>query len=305
MTNPAGKMILDDPTVIRRIENEFKRNRLMRRILTILSSGFRHSFLIGMSLVFLIPLFWMISTALKDRAQTWIFPPVWIPNPFIWENFPNVFKAGPFLSFLKNTLILIVWNIAGSVISTILVSYGFARLRFPGRNFLFLLMIATMMIPYQVTLIPTFLLFKEIGWFNTYLPLIVPAFTGNAFFIFFTRQYMMTIPFDLDDAARIDGCDRFQVLWRILMPLCKPPLVLVIVFTFLGVWNDFMGPLIFLNDPSKYTIAVGLNLLKSRAGTDWNLLMAASLMTVIPVLILYFFAQRHIIGGIASIGLKG
>jgi ABC-type glycerol-3-phosphate transport system permease component len=168
-----------------------------------------------------------------------------------------------------------------------------------------MLMIATMMIPYQVTLIPTFLLFKALGWINTYLPLTVPSFAGGAFYIFLMRQYMMTIPLELDDAARIDGCNRFQVLWRILVPLCKPPLTLVIVFTFLGVWNDFMGPLIFLNEATKYPLAIGLNLLQSRTGTEWNVLMAASLMAVVPVLVIYFFAQQHIIGGIASVGLKG
>ena len=276
--------------------------RWMKKKLASLST---HTLLIVLSAIFLIPLFWMISTALKDRAQTWIFPPQWIPNPIIWENFPRVFEVGPFWGFIWNTLKIMFWNILGQVFSTVLVAYGFARLRFPGRNFLFMIMIATLMIPYQVTLIPTFLMFRAFGWYGTYLPLTVPAFFGSAFAIFLMRQYMMTIPLELDDAARIDGCNRFQVLWKIIMPLCKPPITLVIVFTFLGVWNDFLGPLIFLDDSSKYTLAIGLSLMQSRAGTDYNLLMAASLMAVLPVLIIYFFAQRHIIGGIASVGLKG
>jgi multiple sugar transport system permease protein len=264
-----------------------------------------HLFMLALSAVFLIPLFWMISTALKTRAQTWLFPPEWIPDPLVWENFPEVFTVVPFLLFIQNTLIIVLWNILGAVFSTSLVAYGFARLRFPGRDGLFLLLIATLMIPYQVTLIPTFILFKLLGWINTYLPLTVPAFTGSAFFIFLMRQYLMSIPFELDDAARIDGCNTFQVLYYILLPLCIPPLTIVVVFTFIGVWSDFLGPLIFLNENTKYTIALGLNMLRGRHGTDWNLLMAASLMAVLPTLVLYFFAQNRLIGGIASVGLKG
>ncbi|MEZ4863202.1 MAG: carbohydrate ABC transporter permease [Caldilineaceae bacterium] len=264
-----------------------------------------HLFMIALSAVFLIPLFWMISTAFKTRAQTWLFPPEWLPDPFVWDNFPEVFTVVPFLLFIQNTLVIILWNILGAVFSTSLVAYGFARLRFPGRDALFILLIATLMIPYQVTLIPTFILFKLLGWINTYLPLTVPAFTGSAFFIFLMRQYLMSLPFELDDAARIDGCNTFQVLYYILLPLCVPPLTIVVVFTFIGVWSDFLGPLIFLNENTKYTIALGLNMLRGRHGTDWNLLMAASLMAVLPTLVLYFFAQNRLIGGIASVGLKG
>ncbi len=264
-----------------------------------------HLFLISLSVAFLIPLFWMVSTALKSRAQTWLFPPQWIPDPIVWSNFPEVFAVVPFLQYIQNTLLIVGWNVAGAAFSTALVAYGFARLRFPGRDFLFLLLIATLMIPYQVTLIPTFILFRMLGWINTYLPLTVPAFTGSAFFIFLMRQYMMSLPFELDDAARIDGCNTFQVLFYILLPLCVPPLAIVVVFTFIGVWSDFLGPLLYLHENEKYTIALGLSVLRGRHGTDYNLLMAASLMAVIPTLILYFFAQNKLIGGIASVGLKG
>ena len=267
--------------------------------------GGAHLFLISLSVAFLIPLFWMVSTALKSRAQTWLFPPQWIPDPIVWSNFPEVFAVVPFLQYIQNTLLIVGWNVAGAAFSTALVAYGFARLRFPGRDFLFLLLIATLMIPYQVTLIPTFILFRMLGWINTYLPLTVPAFTGSAFFIFLMRQYMMSLPFELDDAARIDGCNTFQVLFYILLPLCVPPLAIVVVFTFIGVWSDFLGPLLYLHENEKYTIALGLSVLRGRHGTDYNLLMAASLMAVIPTLILYFFAQNKLIGGIASVGLKG
>jgi len=188
-----------------------------------------------------------------------------------------------------------------------IVAYGFARLRFRGREFLFVVLLATLMIPGQVTMIPTFILFNLLGWYNTYLPLIVPAFFGSAFFIFLMRQYMMTIPLDLNDAARIDGCGHFQVLWRILAPLCKPPLAIITVFTFTGVWNDLLGPLIYLQDIEKFTVAIGLAMFEGMFlwQTDWGLLMAASFMAVIPSLVLYYVAQDYLIGGIASLGLKG
>jgi multiple sugar transport system permease protein len=304
MTQSAGKGMGDTSSstaVLRRTGGVWQSRRVQRRI----ESVFGYVFMSVLAFVFLIPLFWMLSTSLKTRAQTWLFPPKWIPEPFVWTHFGRVFEVGPFALFVRNTMILAFWNILGQTLATTLVAYGFARLRFPGRGFLFMLMVATLMIPYQVTLIPTFLLFKALGWVNTYLPLTVPAFTGGAFFIFLMRQFMMTIPLELDNAAQIDGCNRFQVLFRILLPLCKPPLTLVVVFTFLGVWNDFFGPLIYLNEFKKYPLALGLNLLRGRGGTDWNMLMAASLMAVIPVLVLYFFAQKHIIGGIASVGLKG
>lgn len=279
--------------------------RWNRRVQRVVGQTIAHLLMIGFSLVFLIPLLWMVSTALKTRAQTWLFPPEWIPNPVAWENFPRVFEVVPFVNYVQNTLIIVGWNIVGAVFSTALVAYGFARLRFPGRDFLFILLIATLMIPYQVTLIPTFILFSLLGWINTYLPLTVPAFTGSAFFIFLMRQYMMSLPFELDDAARIDGCNTFQVLFYILLPLCVPPLAIVVVFTFIGVWSDFLGPLLYLNENDKYTLALGLNVLRGRHGTDYNLLMAASLMAVIPTLVLYFLAQNKLIGGIASVGLKG
>lgn len=282
-----------------------ERVRWNRRIQGIVGQVIAHLLMIAFSLVFLIPLLWMVSTALKTRPQTWLFPPEWIPNPVAWENFSRVFEVVPFLGYVQNTLVIVGWNIIGAVFSTALVAFGFARLRFPGRNFLFILLIATLMIPYQVTLIPTFILYSLLGWINTYLPLTVPAFTGSAFFIFLMRQYMMSLPFELDDAARIDGCNTFQVLFYILLPLCVPPLAIVVVFTFIGVWSDFLGPLLYLNENSKYTLALGLNVLRGRHGTDYNLLMAASLMAVIPTLVLYFLAQNKLIGGIASVGLKG
>ena len=266
-----------------------------------------HLLLIGLTVIFLIPLLWMVSTALKERGQTWLWPPQWIPRPIVWGNFSQVFELAPFGRFFANTMVLVFWNVLGTVLSCTIVAYGFARLNFPGRRLLFMLLLSTLMLPGHVTMIPTFILFKTLGWYNTFLPLTVPAFTGSAFYIFLMRQYLMTIPMDLDDAARIDGCNYLQVFYRILLPLCVPPLTIMVVFTFLATWNDFFGPLIYLSDQSRYPIALGLALFQGliAGSTNWNLLMAASLMSTIPPLVVYYFAQDKLIGGIASVGLKG
>ena len=261
--------------------------------------------LIVAAIVLVVPLYWMLSTALKSPAQTFALPPEWVPNPVEWENFPRVFQEVPFGRFILNTAFIVFMNIVGELVAVTLVAYGFARLRFPGRSFLFLLMLSTLMIPYHVTLVPRFILFSKLGWINTYLPLIVPSFTGSAFLIFLVRQYMMSIPFELDEAAYIDGATRFDVFWRIILPLSRPALVLVVVFTFVGTWNDFLQPLIYLNDPELFTVSLGLSFFQGTRETDWNLLMAGSLLATIPPLVLFFIAQRQLIGGIAIEGLKG
>lgn len=255
--------------------------------------------------ILILPLYWMLSTSVKGPDQMFQLPPAWIPNPVEWNNFPQVFEEVPFGRFLLNTVIIVVLNIIGHLFSVTLVAYGFARLRFPGRSFLFLIMLSTLMIPYHVTLVPRFILFAELGWINTYLPLTVPAFTGSPFMIFLVRQYMMSIPFDLDEAAYIDGASRFGVFWRIILPLSRPALVLVVVFTFVGTWNDFLQPLIYLNDPEMFTVSLGLSFFQGARETNWNLLMAGSLLATIPPLILFFIAQRQLIGGISIEGLKG
>jgi multiple sugar transport system permease protein len=266
---------------------------------------FGHITLLSISLVFLIPLFWAISTSLKPPSQVFQFPPRWIPDPILWENYPRLFQAGPYARFFLNSLLLVLFNVVGQSIAVSLVAFGFARLRFPGRHALFIIMLSTLMLPYYVTLIPQFVLFHQLGWVNTYLPLIVPAFTGSPFLIFLMRQYMMTLPLELDEAARIDGCNTFQLFWHVIMPLCIPALTVVVVFTVMDVWNDFFGPLIYLSDPESYTISLGLVLLQGRHGTDWPLLMTATVLSVLPLLLLYFFAQKQLIGGIASVGIKG
>jgi multiple sugar transport system permease protein len=204
-----------------------------------------------------------------------------------------------------NSLLISLLNIVGRVLSCSLVAYTFARLRFPGRNVLFILVLSTLMIPDQITLIPQFALFNWLGWTNTYLPLIVPSFFGNAFFIFLMRQYIMTIPRDLDEAARIDGASTWDIFARIIMPLCVPPLILITVLTFLWTWNDFLNPLIYINDFDSYTIQLGLSMLRNRLNIQWNLIMAGSLMAMLPCIVIYFLTQKYLIGGIANVGIKG
>jgi multiple sugar transport system permease protein len=204
-----------------------------------------------------------------------------------------------------NTLFLFGANVVGTLLSCTLVAYAFARMRFRGNDLLFNLLIITMLIPWQALMIPQFLLFHKLGWYGSYLPLIVPSFTGNAFFIFLIRQYMRTLPRELDDAARSDGAGYFRTFWDIILPLCTPVLAVVVVFMFLGAWGDLLGPLIYLNNNEQFTIAIGLANLATRADPNTHLLMAANLIMMIPPIVVYFFAQDKLIGGIASVGLKG
>jgi ABC-type glycerol-3-phosphate transport system permease component len=257
----------------------------------------------------LIPFVWMVSSSLKDLGSVYIFPPRWIPRPFIWENYAEVWRLSPFLRYLINTVVITGGNIAGLVISCSIVAYGFARLRAPGRNILFVILLSTMMLPFQVTMIPLYLIFNALGWVNSFKPLIVPAFFGAPFFIFLLRQFFMGIPLEMDDAARIDGCSIYGIYWRIILPLAKPALATVAIFTFMWNWNDFIGPLIYLQSPDKFTLSLGLNSFRTTGSgygtTEWNLLMAASIIVLAPCVILFFFAQKYFIQGVVVSGLKG
>lgn len=252
-----------------------------------------------------IPVGWVFLTSLKDAKQLFAWPPIVFPDQVHWENYTNVIEKIPFLRFAANTLFIAVMNIIGRVLSCSLVAFAFARIRFPGRDFLFMLLLSTMMIPHQVTLIPTFALFQKLGWVGTYMPLIVPAFFGDAFFIFLMRQYIMTLPRDLDEAARIDGASTWDIFARIIMPLCIPPMVLITVLTFLWKWNDFLNPLIYISNYDDYTIQLGLNMLKGRFNIQWGMIMAGSLLAMSPCVIIYFLTQKYLIGGIANVGIKG
>jgi ABC-type glycerol-3-phosphate transport system permease component len=259
--------------------------------------------LCGVVLMF-IPLAWTLSTSLKTPATMYLFPPQWIPNPIRWQNYLDVFSAIPLWRYIGNTSLITICVIIGKTLSVSLVAFAFARLQWWGRDVLFLIMLATLMLPMQVTLIPQFVLFRNLGWIDTYLPLIVPDFFGGPFLTFLMRQFFMSIPRDLDDAARIDGCSSFGVYWRILLPLSKPALLAVVILVFNGTWNEFLQPLIYLHSQDKFTLALGLRLFQGEASTSWHLLMAASLLTMLPVLILFFSAQRYFIQGIVFTGIK-
>lgn len=263
--------------------------------------------LTGGAIVILIPFAWMLSTSLKPAEDVWLLPPQWIPKELHWENFANALTIMPFLRYTVNTLIITTACIIGTLLSASLVAYGFARLRFPGRDILFFLLLSTMMIPGQVTLIPTFILFKYMGWVDSFLPLTVPAFLGGgAFAVFMLRQFFMTIPMELDEAATIDGCSPLGIYWRIFLPLSKPALGTLAIFVFMGCWNDFLGPLIYINSMDKWTITLGLNAFMSQTGgVEWNLMMAASLVFLIPCLVIFFLAQKAFIQGIVVSGVKG
>lgn len=265
-----------------------------------------YTLLVVLALIFALPLFWMVSTALKSDRQVLIFPPKWIPSPAVWSNFPDAWHFAPFSTYLKNTLIITITATAGQVASASLVAYGFARLRFPGRDKLFLLLLATTMLPYIVTLVPQFLLFRELGWINTFLPLTVPYFFGGSpFLIFLLRQYFRSIPMDLSDAARIDGASEFGIFFRIVMPLARPAVVTVAIFSFLAHWNDFLAPLIYLNDENKKTLMLGLQGFIGQNQQRFQFMMAASTLVALPTIILFFLFQRVFIRSVVLTGMKG
>ena len=266
-----------------------------------------YALLVGLSLVFLMPFLWMVSTSLKDTEQTYRVPPVWIPFPMRFQNYPEALSAQPFDIFFKNTLLYAVLATVGTVLSAALVAYGFSRIRWRGREFFFFICICTLMIPFQVKMIPLYLTFRTLHWLNSYKPLIVPAFFGSAYSIFLLRQFFMSLPLELSDAARIDGAGELSIFARIILPLARPALAVVGLFSFIGAWNDYIGPLIYLNQPDKFPISLGLQQFMGQfvEKLAWPYLMAASTVTIIPIIILFFIAQRTFIEGIAISGIKG
>jgi len=272
-----------------------------------------HVVLIVLSLIFVSPLLWMVTTAIKPIEETMTATPTLLPSKFLWDNFPKAVTYGskelgyiPFLLYARNTLMVTLLCVAGSVCSNAVVAYAFARLRWPGRDFFFAVTLATMMVPFPVLMVPTFGLFKWLGWVGSFRPLWVPAFFGSAFSIFLLRQFFRTIPMELSEAAKIDGCSEVRIFTDVLLPLAKPALAVVALFTFMGTWNDFMGPMIYLSDQETFTLSLGLQAYQSQhGGTQWNLLMAAATVVILPVIIVFFFAQKMFIQGIATSGLKG
>lgn len=257
-------------------------------------------------LLFAFPIFWMIITSLKTLGSVHKLPMTWIPNPFMWENYRQVFQDVPLLRYVWNTVWYTAITVVGAALSSSLVAFAFARLRARGSTILFAIVLSTMMIPPQVTMIPQYLLFNKINWIDSYLPLVVPAFTGSAFLIFLLRQFYLGISKEMDEAVKIDGGSYFTMYFRIILPLSIPALATAGILEFMYRWNDLIGPLIYLSTGDKYPLSLGLaNFTAAYGATPWNLLMAASIVAVIPPLLLFFFAQKYFIQGIVITGSKG
>jgi len=267
----------------------------------------RHALLIVVAAILLLPFYWMIVSALKSNSEIFARPLQWWPDPIQWENLGKTIGSRyfPYLQLLGNSIFFAGGVTIGSVLSCAAVGYGFARLRFPGRDILFGITLATLMIPPIVTFIPTYVLFSKLGLIGGYTPLILPAFFGNAFFIFMMRQFFLGIPGDLSDAARIDGAGEFRIFWQIMLPLVRPALMVVAVFTLLYTWHDFFGPLIYLQDKSRFPLSLGLYAFKSQRTADWANIMMGSFLTTLPLIIVFLFTQRYFLRGIATTGLKG
>jgi len=265
--------------------------------------------LLAGAVLMLAPLLWMVSCSFKLEQRVFQFPPQLIPDPFRPANYVEALTYKPFHIYFRNTVFLVVMNELAILLASSFCAYGFARIRFPGREFWFGLVLATMMVPYVVMMVPQFVIFSRLHWIDTFLPLIVPYFFGGGGFnIFLLRQFFRTIPEELADAARIDGCSEFGIYWRIMLPLAKPALITVAIFTFFGTWNDFMAPLLYLNSPGKFTLAIGLATFRSALQTGrtrWDLLMAFSTAMTLPVVVVFFLAQRYFVQGVVLTGLKG
>ncbi|MDQ8200923.1 carbohydrate ABC transporter permease [Pelagicoccus enzymogenes] len=275
--------------------------------LSLLGKILLYALLALFAIQFAAPFAWMISTAFKPLEETMALPPVWIPSEWKWENFKEAIDSmGNFWRYAANTLYVALLSVIGSVLSSSLAAYGFSRIDWPGRDKVFYLCIATMMIPFPVIMVPTYALFRELEWIGTFKTLYVPFFLGNAFNIFLLRQFFLGIPKSITEAARIDGCSELRIFWQIILPLSKSALLVIALFTFMHSWNDFFAPFIFINDQENYTLALGLQAFQSRqGGTEWHYLMAASTLIILPLIVLFFFTQKTFIQGITATGAKG
>lgn len=278
------------------------RQRLQRGLLYVLA--------IFLTFLFFGPFLWSISSSLKWPTEIYVFPPKLLPESPRWSNYVTVWTQVPFATFYVNTILITVFSVIGSVVSSTLIAYGFARFEFPGRNVLFIIVIATLILPEEVTLVPRFIMYRELKWLDTFLPLTVPAYFGaSAFFIFLLRQFMLTIPRELDEAAEIDGANSLRILLSVLLPVLMPALATMAIFAFLFNWNDFIHPLIYLRSTENYTLSLGLRFFQQAAETGGEpqepYLMAASLMVTIPPILVFIFAQRYFVRGIVLSGIKG
>ena len=280
----------------------YERQSVRRRI----TLAFVYLALVAGAVVILAPFVWMLSTALKVPGTEFIYPPQLFTRPLRWNNFSEGWGALPFTRWFFNTSTITLLSVTGAMVSSSLVAYGFARLEFPGRTILFVILLSTMMLPFHVRLIPMFITFRYLGWIDTYLPLVVPFFFGGVpFFIFLVRQFFLTIPLEMEDAAAIDGAGVFTTFLRIILPLSRPVLGVVGVFAFIRVWNDFLEPLIYIHSMDKMTLSLGLRFFQAQDFTDWTRLMAVSIVVLVPSLVLFFVAQKYYIHGVVTTGIKG
>jgi ABC-type glycerol-3-phosphate transport system permease component len=265
-----------------------------------------HVILFAIAAVSLLPLIYMVSTSLKERGQEFAYPIEWIPSPAVWRNYLTAVQTVEAMTFFANTMIITVLTLIGGILTSSLAAYGFARTRFPGRDFLFMLMLSSLMLPYMVTLIPQFVLFRELGWINTLYPLIVPAFFGGApFYIFLLRQFFKGLPTDLEDAAKLDGAGFFRIWWTVAMPLATPALATVAILSILHHWNDFLAPLVYLHTQDNWTLALGIRLFRDQYQVLFNLTMAYAVMMTIPVFTVFFAFQKYFVRGITISGMGG
>ncbi|NLE46617.1 MAG: carbohydrate ABC transporter permease [Chloroflexi bacterium] len=278
----------------------------------VISLVLRYLLLVVLAMSFVLPFYWMATSALKDDSQVYTVPPVWMPNPAHWNNFPDVWLQYDFSRYMMNTVVrYVIPSMLGVTLASAVVAYGFSRLRWPGRDALFFLCLATMMVPFQVTMVPLFVVFKQLGWLNSYRPLVIPAFFGGPYYIFMLRQFFLSIPEELSDAARIDGANEFGILFRIILPLARPALTVVALFQVMGAWNDYLGPLIYINKESLYPLALAINRLRTsltgafKSPLAYPYLMAVSTVATLPILVGFFFVQRTFIEGISLTGIKG
>ncbi|WP_260631510.1 carbohydrate ABC transporter permease [Neobacillus niacini] len=300
MTLPA-----EEPKHQRHIIPRQKQAKIHQSMNKNMGRFFIYLILILFSLAFILPFLWLISGSLKSSSELFANPPIWIPEVLNWSNFKEAFSAFPFWLYLKNTLIIVVFSCIGAVLSNSLIAYGFSKIDWKYRDAVFIVVLATLMMPFQVIMIPLFLQFKEIGWIGTYYPLIVPHFFGNAFFIFLLRQFFKGIPKELSEAAKMDGANEFTVFWKVILPLSKPILATVVIFQFIEAYRDFLGPLIFLSDNKLYTLSLGVQQIMSQNDPRWGLLMAVGVAMTLPIIIIFFFLQRYFIEGITFTGTKG
>ncbi|MDR0655761.1 MAG: carbohydrate ABC transporter permease [Treponema sp.] len=281
------------------------RDSLRSRVFVYVEQAILYALLIIISACFIVPFFWLLSCSFKQPSELFEVPIRWMPRTIQFENYVRMFTYFPFLRYLKNTLIIVFFNIVGSILSGSVIAYGFACLNWKGRDKVFVIVLITMILPFQVVMVPLFILFQKIGWIGTFLPLTVTCFFGNPFYIFLMRQFFLSLPRELNQAARIDGASEFRIFAQIAIPLSQPVLATVAIFAFLRTWNDFIGPLIFLASDRLYTLSIGAQMIRSNLQPNWELLMPLGVVMVLPVLIIFFLMQKYFIQGIAMSGIKG